>query len=154
MRRPLILPLLVIFCLGAISAEAATGRILKMLPFFLDQKGEHMRGANLYDRDSYQVYLRNNPELRSGIRFDVNWKVKGTTNGPLKIKLELHGGQKGGAPQSLTLEAEAKTNGWFSHWTTLPLVGEQYRNFGEVTAWRATLWEGDQMIAEQKSFLW
>jgi hypothetical protein len=52
------------------------------------------------------------------------------------------------------LEQEVKLRGWFSHWASLPLTGDEYKKIGEVTAWRATLWDGDQMIGEQKSFLW
>jgi hypothetical protein len=154
MRRHFILPLLLFCALNAVSANAATGKVIKMLPFFLDEQGQHMRGANLYDRDSYQVYLRKHPELRKGMRFDVQWKSHGSTTAPLKIRIELRGGQKGGAPQQLTLEDEVKTGKWFSSWTTLHLLGDDYKKFGELMAWRATLWEGDKMIGEQKSFLW
>jgi hypothetical protein len=41
-----------------------------------------------------------------------------------------------------------------SHWERLTLAGEKYHEFGEITAWRVTLWVGDQLIGEQKSFLW
>ena len=42
----------------------------------------------------------------------------------------------------------------FSTWTRLKLAGEDYLKFGELIAWRATLWSGAQQVAEQKSFLW
>jgi hypothetical protein len=29
-----------------------------------------------------------------------------------------------------------------------------YRQFGELIAWRATLWDDDKLLSEQKSFLW
>jgi hypothetical protein len=32
--------------------------------------------------------------------------------------------------------------------------GDAYRKIGDVIAWRATLWEGDQLVAKQESFLW
>jgi hypothetical protein len=32
--------------------------------------------------------------------------------------------------------------------------GDAYKQFGEVTAWRVSLWSGDQLLGEQKSFLW
>ena len=154
MRRLPIFSLLTIFCLGVYSAGAATGKVIKMLPFFLDMKGEHAPGANLYSRDTYQANLRRQPELRSGMLFDVQWKVRGTVNAPLKIKIELRGGQKDGAPQELTLETEAHPGHWFSTWTSLSLLGDDYKKFGELSSWRVTLWEGDTMIGEQKSFLW
>jgi hypothetical protein len=42
----------------------------------------------------------------------------------------------------------------FSHWTGITLGGSQYTEFGEVTAWRVTLWDGPQLLSELKSFLW
>lgn len=32
--------------------------------------------------------------------------------------------------------------------------GEEFRSGGHVSAWRASLWDGDQLVAEKKSFLW
>ncbi len=32
--------------------------------------------------------------------------------------------------------------------------GEEFRSGGRVSAWRVSLWEGDQLVAEKKSFLW
>jgi len=32
--------------------------------------------------------------------------------------------------------------------------GEEFRSGGSVSAWRVSLWNGDQLVAERKSFLW
>ena len=32
--------------------------------------------------------------------------------------------------------------------------GEDFRAGGTVSAWRVSLWSGDQLMAERKSFLW
>jgi hypothetical protein len=32
--------------------------------------------------------------------------------------------------------------------------GEEFRAGGSVSAWRVTLWNGDQLVAEKKSVLW
>ena len=32
--------------------------------------------------------------------------------------------------------------------------GTGFQSPDAVSAWRATLWEGDQLLSEQKSFLW
>jgi hypothetical protein len=58
-----------------------------------------------------------------------------------------------GLPQQTILEQEV-TPKFFRSWTSLALNGADYKNFGELVAWRATLWDGEQMIGEQKSFLW
>ncbi len=142
-------------CLGAgISTQAATGRIIKVLPFFLDVKGRQALSPSLYERDSYQAQLRLHPEHRSGIRFAVQWKARPPTWEPLKLRIELRGIAQGTLPRQLTLEQAVETTGWFGRWTSLTLVGDEYKAFGEVTAWRVTLWEGEQLLGEQKSFLW
>jgi hypothetical protein len=43
---------------------------------------------------------------------------------------------------------------FFRRWTSPVLNGTAYKNFGAIAAWRVTLWSGDQMLGEQKSFLW
>jgi hypothetical protein len=147
--------ILTIFCcLLAVSMEAVPARVMKVLPQFLDTNGVHTLSPSLYERDAYQAYLREHPELRSGIRFDVQWKTKPPVFGKLKLRLELRGIAAGDLPRQLTLEQPVEPTLWFSHWTAVPLTGAQYRDFGEVTAWRVSLWAEDGLVAEQKSFLW
>jgi hypothetical protein len=145
-----------ILCLLAMALPAvgADGRVVKVLPHFLDLKGKHTLSPSLYGRDAYQVFLREHPEERSGIRFDMQWKAGGPATEPLKLRVELRGTTKGDLPSKSVLEKAIKPRGWFSHWTSVSLTGEDYRNFGEMTAWRATLWEGDLLLSEQHSFLW
>jgi len=154
MRRPFSLLSLCLFLAAAIPAAAATGHVIKVLPQLLDSKGQHTTTPSLYDRDAYQAYLRLHPTNITGIRFAVEWKSSGAATAPLKLRMELRGAVKGDLPPKTTLEQEVKPGGWFSHWAYLPLTGEAYRKFGSVTAWRATLWEGDRLLSEQKSFLW
>ena len=52
------------------------------------------------------------------------------------------------------LEQAAQKKGRFSNWSQMKLAGENFSKLGELVAWRATLWEGDRLLAEQKSFLW
>lgn len=88
------------------------------------------------------------------MRFAIQWKTHGGVYSPLKLRVEIRGSVKDGLPTRTVLETEVKPGGWFSHWTSLPLTGDAWVKSGEVTAWRATLWEGDQLLSEQKSFLW
>ena len=37
---------------------------------------------------------------------------------------------------------------------TFEVRGEDFRAGGSVSAWRVTLWNGDQLVAEKKSVLW
>ncbi len=138
----------------SVPAQAATGRVLKVLPHFLDAEGRNARAPSLYDRDAYQYFLRENPEKRSAIRFDVHWKAKGPFNDQLKLRVEARGIAQGNLPKQFVLERPVEPSGWFSHWSGLSLSGDDYKQFGEITAWRVTLWENAQLIGEQKSFLW
>ena len=154
MRRFSIGLLLVCGCALGLSAAAATGGVLKVLPLFLDLEGRQALSPSLYERDAYQALLRRNPEKRSGLRFAVQWKAKGPAWEPLKLQVELRGAVEGEAPRQRVLEKAVQPTTWLGRWTALELKGVDYKTFGEVTAWRVTLWEGGQVLGEQKSFLW
>jgi hypothetical protein len=136
------------------SAQAATGRVIKVLPQFLDLKGRNSLSPSLFERDTYQAHLRDHTNLCSGMRFNVQWKAKGQATAPLKLRIELRGVARGDFPKQLLIEKPVEPSGRFSHWTEVSLLGEEYKSFGQITAWRATLWEGPLVLGEQKSFLW
>ena len=153
MRR-LLLSFLLLGSLSAASAgDAVAGRVVKVLPFFLDLKGHEALSPSLYDRDAYQAYLRRHADQQSAMRFDVLWKVSNPGSAELKLRMELRGIAQNGMPHQATLE-QTVTPHFFRHWDSLTLGGEDYREFGELVAWRATLWSGSQLLGEQKSFLW
>ena len=145
-----------ILCLLTLSASADTApaRVMKVLPHFLDTNGLHTLNPSLYERDAYQAYLREHPEKCSGIRFDVQWKNRAPVFGKLTLRVELRGIVEGKLPRQRILQQDVEPSGWFGRWTSLGLVGREYRDFGEVTAWRVILLEDNQVLAEQKSFLW
>jgi hypothetical protein len=149
--------LMILFLLGSLSAasasDAVTGHIVKMLPLFLDLKGRDAVSPSLFDRDAYQFYLRQHSNEVSAIRFDVLWSASNTKNAELKLRLELRGVGPDNLPRQTTLEQTVAPH-FFRHWTSFTLADTDLKNFGEVSSWRTTLWSGDQMIAEQKSFLW
>ena len=146
-----------LFLLGSLSAafadDAVTGRVVKVLPLLLDLKGRDAVSPSLFDRDAYQVYLREHTNEVSAIRFDILWKASNTGSAELKLQVELRGIGQNGLPRRATL-TQAVAPHFFRHWDSLTLGGEDYRNFGELVAWRATLWSGSQLLGEQKSFLW
>ncbi|HEX3856883.1 MAG TPA: hypothetical protein VHY30_06275 [Verrucomicrobiae bacterium] len=149
--------LMTLFLLGSLSAasasDAVTGHIVKMLPLFLDLKGRDAVSPSLFDRDAYQFYLRQHTNEISAIRFDVLWSAANAKSAELKLRLELHGVGPDNLPRQTTLE-QTVTPHFFRHWTSFMLAGDDLKNFGEMNSWRATLWSDDQMLAEQKSFLW
>jgi hypothetical protein len=154
MRRLLTWLMLVGWLGVALGAQAATGRVIKVLPQFLDLKGRNSLTPSLYERDVYQAMLRDHTNLCSGMQFVAQYKTKGKPTAPLKLQIELRGVAHGDFPKQLTLETPVEPCGWFSRWVRVLLVGEQYKDIGRVTAWRARLWEGTRLLGEQKSFLW
>jgi hypothetical protein len=147
-------PLMFAFLVAmALTASASSGKIVKVLPHFLDAKGRHALSPSLFDRDAYQAQLRAHPEQRSAIRYDIRWRARPSW-GAVKLKLELRGITEGKTRRERTLEKIVDSGEGGSGWAGLALTGDEYRAFGEVIAWRVTLWDGDTLLSEQKSFLW
>lgn len=133
------------------EAPAGSARLVKVLPQFLDRQGRVALNPSLYERDAYQAQLRARPELRSGLQFAVQWGSRDTRQVKLRVELRGNRGKNG---TSAILESPIRYRGLFTSWANVSLSGEEYQKLGELSAWRATLWEGDRLLAEQKSFLW
>jgi len=153
MRRFSIGFLLAILLLPAAVADAASGKVVKVLPHHLDEQGRHTLSPSLFDRDAYQAHLRQNPQLRAGQRFDICWRAR-AKNPALTLRVDLRGVAAGGAPREHSLSTTVKPSHGLIRWTGLTVRGDEFRALGEVTAWRVTLWDGDQLLGEQKSLLW
>ncbi|MFN7141632.1 MAG: hypothetical protein ACK4UN_20100 [Limisphaerales bacterium] len=147
-RNLLVLALLTFF-VGSLSA--AEGKIIKVLPHYLDARGRHTLSPSLYERDAYQKVLRDNPDLRSAMRFDV--QLRGRKMDKLTLRVELRG-VKGQELTTEVKEAPVQKRGLLSTWSSVTFSGPEYKEFGEITAWRVTLLRGNEQVAEQKSFLW
>ena len=137
---------------GPVPAQAASRKILKVLPQYLDLQGRHTLSPSLYERDAYQVVLRDHPEQRSGLRFMISWRSPESTQ-PYRLRVELRG-SKDDTPTKMTLEEETQNKRGGREWTEIRLTGETYEELGELLAWRATLWKDDELLSEDKSFLW
>lgn len=153
MRRSLSLILFLTIALLVPAARAAEGKVLKVFPQYLDKQGRHALSPSLFARDAYQALLRKQPTERGGMRVAVQWKAKGADWSNLRVRVEIRG-VRGNTMRTITLEKPAVKNGWFSHWTEVRLTGEDYPSFGELVAWRASLWDGDKQLSAQQSFLW
>ena len=154
MIRPfLALILTLVLCLGGQAAES-TGRILKVLPVLLDKNGRHTLSPSLYERDAYQAHLRTHADECAGRMYSIHWKGRSTAGAPLHVQIELRGVTKGNTQKLFKMSAKPPVSKRKNRWTHLRLEGDDYRKFGEVTAWRATLWSGDVLVDEYKSFLW
>jgi hypothetical protein len=151
MRSPKLVLALLCAAAFASPASAATARIVKVLPQYLDREGRVGLSPSLYDRDAYQAVLRSEPGKQGGLRFQVQWKSSSRT--PLTLRVELRGVRQGKATTAM-IETSAQHRGLFSKWSTADLAGDDFKLFGDLRAWRCTLWEGDKQLSEQASFLW
>ncbi len=151
MRRLL---LLLLVALAPAAAHAAGGRVYKVLPQYLDANGRESLTPSLYDRDAYQAFLRRNPDKRTALRFAVQWNAPVSRTNEWKLRIELRGVPQGDQPRQAIIELPLSPHHGLSRWDSVVLKGDDYKAFGDVTAWRTTLWDGDQLLDEQKSFLW
>jgi hypothetical protein len=151
MRR-LSIVLVILLWLAPI-AQAGEGRVIKVLPQLLDEHGRQTLSPSLYERDAYQLHLRKSPSSRGGARLAVQWKAKKVDWSKLMLRAEIRCLLDDNL-HTVTLEEPAVKNGWFSSWAEFRVEGSDYKTFGEIVAWRVTLWEGDHQIGELESFLW
>jgi hypothetical protein len=133
------------------SIEAASTRIMKVLPHLLDEEGRHTLAPSLYERDAYQAELRKRPEQVSALRFDVHWKVRRAEAFDLRMRIELRGSED---PAVHTMEERVERPPWYNRWSSMTLDREAMQAVGDVVAWRVTLWSGSRLLAEHRSFLW
>jgi len=140
-----------LFMALAAPLMAADARIHKVLPHLVDKQGRHSLSPSLYERDAYQAQLRLHPEQRAGLRFDVHWKAR--KSNALKLRIDMRGSLTN-QPTNVAVEMPVKSPGFFSKWSAVQVHGEDYSRLGELRSWRATLLDGDQVLAEQRSFLW
>jgi hypothetical protein len=145
------------------NRDVTEGRVVKVLPLLLDLQGHDAISPSLFDRDAYQAHLRQHTNEISAIRFDVLWKASSLSRqskpaadargATLKLRAELLGVGERGLPRQTVLETNVAPR-FFRRWTSLTLGGDEFRKFGSLVAWRVTLWNGDRLLGEQKSFLW
>jgi hypothetical protein len=144
---------LAIWLLLAPVVRAGEGSVVKVLPQLLDQHGRHALSPSLYERDAYQFRLRRDPKLRGGARLAVQWKAKKADWTRLKLRAEMRC-LLGDDLHTVTLEEPAVKHGLFSHWSEFRIEGADYKTFGQIVAWRVTLWEGGHQLGQLESFLW
>jgi hypothetical protein len=136
------------------GAAPLTGRVLKVLPLWLNAKGQDALSPSLFERDAYQRYLLLHTNEIAAVRYDVQWKATGPKGAAVKIQLELRAIAPDGSPVLETLATTGTVHGYFGHWSSFKLTGDDYKKVRSEVAWRATVWSGDRLLGEQKSFLW
>src|SRR5690349_16168465 len=108
---------------SSLCLQAASAKVLKVLPHYLDLDGRESLSPSLYERDAYQFFLRNHPDKRSALRFDINWKATRQGREPITLRLEVRSsGQDQG--RALVLERPVRPHRFFSVWSSLRLEGD------------------------------
>jgi len=102
------------------AADAVKGRLIKTLPLFLDLKGRDSLSPSLYDRDAYQVYLRQHPEERSASASMYCGRAKNHRPPNSKCALKLRGISTNSLPSQTTLEQETQPK-FFRRWTSVKI---------------------------------
>jgi hypothetical protein len=132
---------------GTLPTHSGIG-IVKVLPHYLDESGNHADGPTLLHRDVYQANLRKNPDLVYAVRYDVSWRG----DGEIKVRLELRSAKTG--VETMVVERIETASGHSTHWTPILIDAANYKSIGQPESWRVSLWQGETQVGEQKSFLW
>ena len=146
------LAFVLLFACCVSQAEAAGERILKVLHHLVDSEGRNALAPSLFERDAYQAYLREHPELVAGSQFDVQLKAP-RKSGEVLLRIEVRT-SKGGLGKSQQFETTVLPDRWGSTWGRIKLDKAASEALGTIIAWRATLWRDGFLIADQESFLW
>src|SRR5882672_1184959 len=85
----LVVPLFLLVATLSATGATASGKVVKVLPQFLDLEGRASLSPSLYDRDAYQAQLRKKPEQRSGMCFNILWRGRSATNDTATLRVEL-----------------------------------------------------------------
>ena len=144
---------IVVFLMVAPVVRAGEGAVLKVLPQFLDKKGEHALSPSLYERDAYQHYLLVHPAQRAALRLAVEWKARNVDWSQVKLRAEMRG-LTNNVTRTITIDKPLQKHGRFASWTEVRLEGDDFWNFGQLIAWRVSIWEGEHQLGQLQSFLW
>jgi hypothetical protein len=87
------------------------------------------------------------------MRLAVQWKAKKVDWTKLNLRAEMRCLQEDNL-HIVTIEEPAVKNGHYSSWSEFRIEGADYKAFGQLVAWRVTLWEGDHQLGQLESFLW
>jgi hypothetical protein len=141
-----------ILLLNTILVFGGEAKIIKVLPQLLDTQGRNALSPSLFDRDAYQMILRQNPDQISALRFEVQYKARGI-EGSLRLRIEVRG-SKTAIGERHIFETDVKPGGWLSKWGRLQLDRATSDRIGSLVSWKASLVQNGEVIAQQESFLW
>jgi len=116
------------------DTKVATGQ-----PFIRAETNELLHGA----------VTQEERELRLGNYYHVRWR-KLSGEEPVKIVFEYRQAKSGAKVFRKEKVSPAKSRGD----RKMLVIGNEYLKGGRVTAWRVTIYDGDQLAAQKQSYLW
>lgn len=126
---------------------------LKTKLFFHDRKNEKPTGNQMIDfereRMSYGAVTNDQVAAREGHYFDFWWRAERPAH--ITVRLEYRQQNLGAFVQAQEVDVPL-AKGTIE--TKFKVVGDDFRNEGRVTAWRALLIENGKVVALTQSFLW
>ncbi len=151
MLRAMVMALL----LGSLPmvALADGAKIIKVLPHLLDKNGKNSVAPSLFERDAYQAHLRLHPQDVYGVRYDVQWRNRQSHETTLKLRLQIRSDNTKNSTPTL-IETEVKPTRYWSRWSSISIPVDTYKKLGHVISWKVELLSGEEVIAQQSSFLW
>ena len=142
--------------LGACSSSGLQGDTVMKRPdyFYLDPNARIESADEMVRFESrYRLYGAISEEemsAREGHYYSFPWTTTDTASAAALL-FEYRQANTGALVHSLRVPLEKVRRKNVAH---IEIVGEPFELNGKVTAWRATLWDGDTLVDEQTSFLW
>jgi hypothetical protein len=99
---------------------------------------------------NYGAILANDLHLRTGQFFVVSWVNKDSA-GDFTTRFEYRQEKTRDVVRELKLN-HAGVSG--ASRSIFAIVGDAYKKYGAIVSWRFTVWRGDQLVAEEQSFVW
>lgn len=166
-RLTALLGMILLACTGYCAEQARLLQKADPLPLALDDAFEFRKSKLFFNepndykptveqmitfermRANYGAITADDRDKRKGNYFTFFWRSKREAN--LKVRLEYRQERLGDFVQAQEVEVP---NAHGSHVTEFQVTGDDYRNDGRVTAWRALLIENGRIVGLTQSYLW
>ncbi|MES2308360.1 MAG: hypothetical protein V4507_05820 [Verrucomicrobiota bacterium] len=98
----------------------------------------------------YGAVTQEQIDARKGQYFVISWANKGAVRN-VEARLEYRQSKTKDIVRTLSLHYPSAGG---TNRSQFSVLGKAYQEGGEIQSWRFTLWSGDELLAETKSFIW